>query len=93
MGWVENLVDVVEVEVIGAHHLRLTFEDGTVGDVDFGDRQWRGVLAPLSDPSYFARVFVDPDGGTIAWPNGIDMAPEPLYAEARHNRSVSRNSS
>jgi hypothetical protein len=81
----DPLVDITGVEVIGDHRLRLTFEDGTVGDVDLSAREWRGVLEPLRDPTYFARVAVDPESGTIAWPNGVDMAPEPLYAEARAN--------
>jgi uncharacterized protein DUF2442 len=78
-----DLVHVTDVEVIGDYVLRLTFEDGTVGDVSFEDRQWRGVFEPLRDPRRFAEVFVDKQMGTIAWPNGLDMAPEPLYAEAR----------
>lgn len=78
-------MDITGVEVIGDHRLRLTFEDGIVGDVDFSEREWRGVLEPLADPEYFARVTVDPEAGTITWPNGVDMAPEPLYAEARAN--------
>jgi hypothetical protein len=81
----EQLQDVTGVEVIGDHRLRLTFDDGTVGAVDFTGREWRGVFEPLRDPDYFARVAVDPEGGTIAWPNGVDMAPEPLYAEACQN--------
>jgi Protein of unknown function (DUF2442) len=48
-------------------------------------RDWRGVLEPLRDPAYFVRVVVDPERGTIAWPNGVDLTPEPLYAEARAN--------
>ena len=32
---VEQLLDVTAVEVVGNFRLRLTFEDGTVGDVDF----------------------------------------------------------
>ena len=76
-------MDVTAVEVVGDFRLRLTFEDGTVGDVDFGAREWRGVLEPLSDPTYFARVRVNPEAGTIAWPNGVDLAPEPLYEEVR----------
>jgi hypothetical protein len=36
----------------------------------------------LHDPAVFAQVFVDPELGTIAWPNGVDMAPEPLYEAA-----------
>jgi uncharacterized protein DUF2442 len=78
-------LDITAVEVVGDHRLRLTFEDGTVGEVDFGGREWRGVLEPLGAPAYFARVRVDVDAGTIAWPDGIDLAPEPLYEEARRN--------
>lgn len=78
-------MDITGVEVIGDHRLRLTFEDGTVGDVDFSEREWRGVFEPLRDPAFFARVTIDPEAGTITWPNGVDLAPEPLYAEARAN--------
>jgi hypothetical protein len=83
MGTVEQLFDVTAVELIGPCRLRLTFQDGTAGDVDFVDREWRGVFEPLRDPAYFARVAVNPEAGTIAWPDGQDMAPEPLYEEAR----------
>jgi hypothetical protein len=71
--------------VVADLRLRLTFDDGTVGEVDFTDRDWHGVLEPLRDPAYFSRVFVDSEVGTIAWPNGVDLAPEPLYEEARRN--------
>ena len=81
----EPLVDIIGVEVICDYRLRLSFEDGTVGDVDLSEHEWRGVFEPLRDPAYFARVTVDRDGGTITWPNGVDMAPEPLYAEAQAN--------
>jgi len=82
----DRLVHVTHVEVIGEYGLRLTFEDGIVGDVSFDDREWRGVFEPLRDPRRFARVCVDPGCGTIVWPEfGLDMAPETLYEEAlRH---------
>ena len=81
----EAFADVTHVEVVGEHRLRLTFADGAVGDVDFAGREWRGIMEPLGDPAYFARVKVDPEAGTISWPNGVDLAPEPLYAEARRS--------
>jgi hypothetical protein len=87
MVFVEQLHDVIGAQVSGEYRLRLTFDDGTVGEVDFGGREWRGVFEPLRDPDYFARVVVDVDAGTVTWPNGADMAPEPLYAEARRNAS------
>jgi hypothetical protein len=83
MMFVEQLVDVTDVEVIGDHRLRLTFADGVVGEVNFEGRNWKGVLAPLADAGFFAKVRVDSEAGTIAWPNDIDFAPEPLYAEAK----------
>jgi hypothetical protein len=83
---VYELVDVTGVEVLGDQRLRLTFADGVVGDVSFDRRDWTGVLAPLADPDNFAQVYVDQQGGTIAWPGEIDLAPEPLYAEACQHR-------
>jgi hypothetical protein len=87
MVFVKQLHDVIGFEVSGEYRLRLTFDDGTVGEVDFAGREWRGVFEPLRDPEYFARVTVDAEAGTVVWPNGADMAPEPLYAEARRSSS------
>jgi hypothetical protein len=78
----DKLIDVTGVEVIGNHRLRLTFEDGLVGDINFAERNWRRVFEPLADQSFFAQVRVDPEIGTIVWPNGADMAPETLYERA-----------
>ena len=78
----EYLPVVVGVAVLGDHVLRLLFSDGTVGDVDFSGERWTGVLEPLNDPEYFAQVRIDFEAGTIAWPDGIDLAPEPLYEQA-----------
>ena len=85
MNVMEQLVDITAVDVIGPYRLRLTFADGTVGEVDFTEHEWCGVFEPLRDPDYFARTKVDPEAGTISWPNGLDMAPEPLYNEARRH--------
>lgn len=75
-----NLIHVTSAEVVGDHRLRLTFEDGAEGDVDFSGWEWRGVFEPLAAPTYFARVTLDPELGTIVWPNGADLAPETLHA-------------
>ena len=79
---VEQLVDVTAVEVIGEYRLRLTFADRTVGDVDFSGHEWRGVFEPLRDPAYFARVAVDQEAGTIAWPDGLDCFADLLLRDA-----------
>lgn len=74
---------VVGAAAVGDQVLRLLFSDGTVGDVDFSAEHWTGVLEPLNDLEYFAQVKVDAEAGTVVWPDGIDLAPEPLYEQAR----------
>lgn len=88
MDLMTEIAHVTEVEVIGDHQLRLTFEDGSQGDLDFSGRQWRGVFGPLRDPSYFRRVELDAELGTIVWPNGADIAPETLYDRVMGSAAV-----
>ena len=51
------------------------------GEVDLEPLlSFHGVFAPLRDPAYFARVRVNPDVGTICWPNDADWDPLVLYS-------------
>jgi len=52
---VPALGDITNVAVIGDHRVRLSFENGTVGDVGFEQRGWRGVFERLADPKVFAQ--------------------------------------
>ena len=82
---------VTSVTVLDDHRLCLSFEDGTTGEVDLADLVSRGgVYASLRDRAYFLQVRVDPEGGTIAWPNDTDVAPETLYARATAGTAVHR---
>ena len=75
------LKDIVAADPLGGHRLRLRFEDGVEGDIDLQPTlNFRGVFEPLRDPAYFAQVRVDPELGTVTWPNGADLDPDVLYA-------------
>ena len=41
----------------------------------------QGVFALWNDPEQFARVSIDPESHTLAWPGGIDLCPDPLYRD------------
>lgn len=74
--------EITAVEHLGGHRLRLTFADGLTGDVNLSERLRAPngpMFQPLEDVSYFAQVAVDPDLGTVAWPNGADLAPDVLH--------------
>jgi len=75
---------VTGVRHIRDYRLELTFADGVRAELDFRDRivGRGGVFAPLEDIEFFRRVEVDPDAGTLVWPNEVDFCPDMLYAAA-----------
>ena len=75
------LHDIIDVRPLGGHRLFRRFEDGTEGETDLSALlRFDGVFAPLADPAVFAGVRVDPEIGTIVWPNGADLCPDVLYS-------------
>ncbi|MCE9544317.1 MAG: DUF2442 domain-containing protein [Planctomycetia bacterium] len=82
------LPSVVRAQYRGGHSIWLVFNDGSEGLVSF--RRWlKGpVFESLKDLDFFRRFFVD--GGTVAWPNGADIAPETLYAAVARKPSGSK---
>lgn len=75
------LKDILQARHLGGHKLHLRFEDGVEGDVDLEKfLKFTGVFEPLKDPAYVGRVRVEPEYGTIAWPNGADLDPDVLYS-------------
>lgn len=74
-------IDVTKVQVLKDYELYLEFEDGRSGVVDLAKLiDFKGVFEPLKDKTYFSKVCLDPEIGTICWENGADIAPACLYA-------------
>ncbi len=70
---------VVAVKVLRPFVLEVTLDDGFRREVDLEPLLWGEVFQPLRDPALFAPAAVDPDWGSVYWPNGADLAPEFLY--------------
>ena len=83
-------MDITDVEVLHDHVVRLRFADGVEKSIDLDPYLHGPVFAELrSDSAVFASVKVDPDAGTIVWPNGADLAPDVLYEGRRSARMES----
>jgi Protein of unknown function (DUF2442) len=81
MSNVRLLARVTAVEPLEGFRLRLTFTDGLVREVDLSGDLWGPVAEPLQDPAYFRQVRVDPELGTVVWPNGYDLDPDVLHGD------------
>ena|SRR2546425_5178661 len=84
------LPEVTKAKHVSGFVIAARFNNGTEKHVDIS--QWfKGpVFKPLKDPRFFKKFFVE--GGTLAWPNGVDIAPEALY-KAEDVRSQSKKKS
>lgn len=77
---------VIRAEHAGGYKIRLMFNDGIEATIDFSDWLKGRIFEPLKDPEYFSRFFVE--GGTVAWPNGADIAPETLHERAKSSAAA-----
>ena len=74
------LKDIVAVRHLEGYKLYLKFEDEMEGVVDVSQLiNFTGIFAPLKDISYFTQVQLNPELGTIFWPNEADLDPDVLY--------------
>jgi uncharacterized protein DUF2442 len=71
--------DVIEVRPEQDYSLFVRFKDGLSGIVRLRQEELSGALAPLRDPRFFEQVFIE--GGAVAWPGQIDLAPDAMHAE------------
>ncbi|HSQ12317.1 MAG TPA: DUF2442 domain-containing protein, partial [Candidatus Deferrimicrobium sp.] len=77
---------VTIVSALPDARLRVTFVDGTAGEVEMGaflrNPDLDGtIFEPLRDPVIFAQAQVVL--GAIQWPNGADLAPDAMYDAIR----------
>lgn len=79
---------VESLQSLGRFRLRVKFTNGEEHNIDLEHELDGEVFEPLRDERYFASAYVNPETGTIEWPNGADMAPEFLYELASKGNVV-----
>ena len=69
---------VISFQIVGAHTLRVRFDDDTEQAINFLPVLAGELYAPLRDETFFSQVRLDPEIHTLVWPNGADFDPETL---------------
>jgi hypothetical protein len=70
---------VLDVQYLSEHCLEVTFNDGSIKQVDLSGELHGEIFLPLRDMEFFKQGVVNPETNTIEWPNGADFAPEFLH--------------
>lgn len=84
------LPQVISAKYVKDFVVHTVFDDGTERNIDISKWFKGPVFEPLSNRRNFKKFFIE--AGTLAWPNGVDIAPEALYS-ARDALSVHNQSS
>lgn len=61
------------------YHIDVEFDGGKRQVVDLEPILRGELFGPLRDPEVFRLVRLDPEAGTLVWPNGADFDPATLY--------------
>lgn len=70
---------VTGFSIVAPYTVRVTFEDGISQVIDLGPLLRGELYGPLRDPCLFEKVALDPEAGTLVWPNGADFDPATLH--------------
>jgi hypothetical protein len=70
---------ITSFRAVGPFTLAVSFTDGTEQQIDFRPVLRGALFGPLQDPSVFNQVVLDPEAGTLVWPNGADFDPATLH--------------
>ena len=69
---------LLEIEVRSRFKVWVRYDDGTEGEVDFGDLAGRGVFAAWDNPGVFESASLGPHG-QLVWGDEIDLCPDATY--------------
>jgi hypothetical protein len=70
---------VVNARYLCDYTVWLAFNDGRQGVVDLAEQVYADDHKRLRDPSLFAQFYLDDELESIAWHDGVGVAPEYLY--------------
>jgi Protein of unknown function (DUF2442)/Domain of unknown function (DUF4160) len=70
---------VTAFQIVGPYTLLVSFADGTEQHIDFKPVLRGTLFGPLMERVTFEQVTLDPEAGTLVWPNGADFDPTTLH--------------
>ena len=77
------MIFVNTAKYIEKYRVLFQFSDGIEAEIDLSHYcKKQGIFENLNNIDFFRDFYIDEELGTIAWKNGLDIAPESLYFQA-----------
>ena len=76
---IHEIYTVTDYQIIAPYTLRLTFNDDTVQTIDFLPVLRGALFGRLRALALFNQARLDPESGTLVWPNDADFDPATLH--------------
>ena len=81
------LPSIIKAQYLRDYVISIKFDDGLEKSIDISQYFKGPVFETLKKKSEFKKFFLD--AGALAWPCGVDLAPDALYlAEDLEEKSV-----
>ena len=78
--------DVKSAQYCDGYKIKIVFEDGRGGIVDFQTYlQKGGVFDRFRDINFFKNFYINEETGVLSWKDNVDIAPETIYSAATHS--------
>ena len=71
---------ITSLKVLENYRVRLRFDDGAEGEVDFSSKPRTGVYAFWNNYDNFRKTRID-DVGALIWNDQIDFCPDSLWLQ------------
>ncbi len=74
------MFELIEVQPLTGHRLRLRYADGVTGIVDLSHLVGKGVFQLWNDPEAFGRASIG-SSGEVRWSDEVDLCADALYLQ------------
>ncbi len=72
---------IIEINVLDHYRVRICFDDGVEGEVDFSPHVGKGVFAPWTDYAFFRQASIGEHRQTLIWPGDLDFCADALWLQ------------
>ena len=74
-----EIYTVIDFAIVAPYTLRIRFDDESVQVINFWPMLRGELYSPLRNLALFNQVRLDPEAGTLVWPNEADFDPATLH--------------